>query len=408
MIMHRRWSVRGSAVALLSAVLPGGQSGCAQRSGAPSPPVLRDFISADAARQVEREVKRSPRDAITLVAVRGDWEEFFIRRWSIDDGTLICEELDSSASPLPTEGGTQAAASWITTCTTSDEAVVAAVRNVRTMLKQESANGWFPEPDPGLDSWLVLNSGQTWLPLRDVDMAALGETQGDLRSLVSLDRDAFDAEFSRSFGNISTARETIRDWVWVLNANVGAGRVEVASEILLALTSACKLLQMPERGGRAPSMMPGSPDRAAPVSVPSAESVVDLCDLVPDEATSEMHYAREVTINTSTSLTAQLHVTSKGNGLLTLGNLSLKVFDQHLDGKIFRGGLLNCRLSDLNGDGSKDLVIFGPAVMTPVADDHPAQAERAEDVLMIFLFDPEHQRFEPALLAGADGLVFQQ
>ena len=89
-------------------------------------------------------------------------------------------------------------------------------------------------------------------------------------------------------------------------------------------------------------------------------------DLKPDTAgmPGELALRKEVMMATNLALTATIHVTAKGNGFLEIGNLRLKVFDEHNDGTYYEPGLLNIEFADIDGDGRKELIISGIVCVT--------------------------------------------
>ncbi len=105
-----------------------------------------------------------------------------------------------------------------------------------------------------------------------------------------------------------------------------------------------------------------------------------------------MKAVKNVEISKDVTFQAEIEVTSKGNGLLKVANLSqVKVYDAHHDTGLFRDNLLSVVFSDINSDGFKDLVISG---INDVYDDkgtligfHP--------ILHIFMFDSGKNGFKP-------------
>jgi hypothetical protein len=78
-------------------------------------------------------------------------------------------------------------------------------------------------------------------------------------------------------------------------------------------------------------------------------------------------------------------ITTKGNGIVSLPGLSVRVFDSHDDGVVYRGGLLRC---EWQHNGSRlDFVVSGVADRTEVP-------KASIQVRGIFRYDPSRKRFE--------------
>ncbi len=93
-----------------------------------------------------------------------------------------------------------------------------------------------------------------------------------------------------------------------------------------------------------------------------------------------------------------LDASTKGNGLLTLLNLRLRVVDQHDDGLLFPEPL-DVGLVDLDRDGYLDVVTAGPALLTGEDDsEHP----RTTSVMAIFMLDAKLGCYAPRLLMTLD------
>lgn len=93
-----------------------------------------------------------------------------------------------------------------------------------------------------------------------------------------------------------------------------------------------------------------------------------------------------------------LDASTKGNGLLTLLNLRLRVVDQHDDGLLFPEPL-GLGLIDLDRDGYLDVVATGPALLTGEDEREPS---RPASVTAIFMLDPKARRYAPRLLVTPD------
>jgi len=85
-----------------------------------------------------------------------------------------------------------------------------------------------------------------------------------------------------------------------------------------------------------------------------------------------------------------LDVTSKGNGLLRLLNVCVKLVDDHDDGAIYVGGALTAEFADVNSDGYRDMVVSGAVMYT---DDRSGTARGIEPVLFVYTFEPRSNTY---------------
>lgn len=122
----------------------------------------------------------------------------------------------------------------------------------------------------------------------------------------------------------------------------------------------------------------------------------ELEDLGPHPLyVNELQARKNVEIHPGFFLPAELNVSSKGNGILTIANLEFQAFDSHGDGGVFRNKLLNIKLVDFSRDGYKDLVVYG------LEDEYD---EKEEDKKIGRRFILHIYRYSPA--AGKFDLLF--
>ncbi|HKY22542.1 MAG TPA: hypothetical protein VJM31_15120 [Vicinamibacterales bacterium] len=95
-------------------------------------------------------------------------------------------------------------------------------------------------------------------------------------------------------------------------------------------------------------------------------------------------------LSADVSVAASVSITSKGNGVLDLPGAKVRLYDRHEDTVTFAEGLLNNELVDIDGDGLKDLVLWGTAVET---DDKGTSEIERRPVLCIFKYDPHKSIF---------------
>lgn len=79
---------------------------------------------------------------------------------------------------------------------------------------------------------------------------------------------------------------------------------------------------------------------------------------------------RSVKIKTSEyrAFLAKVELTSKGNGTIQLGNLLIRVYDQHDDGVLYKDKELDIYLQDLTRDGNRELILTGILTITDEED----------------------------------------
>ena len=111
-------------------------------------------------------------------------------------------------------------------------------------------------------------------------------------------------------------------------------------------------------------------------------------DLRPlkDGMPGEEGLKREIVLAPGVKMTATIEVTAKGNGNMRIGNLNLKVFDEHDDGSYYENGLLNIEFPEINGDGKRQMVISGIVCFT---DEKREKVVRREAVVYIYALRPD-------------------
>lgn len=71
----------------------------------------------------------------------------------------------------------------------------------------------------------------------------------------------------------------------------------------------------------------------------------------------EGHIPTVVKLSPDINLPCTFDLTTKGNGVLEIGDMRLLVYDVHDNGHVYAGGLASLDLVDLNADGVKELVV---------------------------------------------------
>jgi len=113
----------------------------------------------------------------------------------------------------------------------------------------------------------------------------------------------------------------------------------------------------------------------------------------PDGMPGERVLRQVVDVGRGMKLTALIEETNKGNGLLTLGALKLKVVDEHDDGAVYAGAIPHLEFVDIDGDGVKELVVNGTVEYTDGKTD--AVHER-ESFVFIYRYDLTSKGFKLA------------
>jgi hypothetical protein len=98
-------------------------------------------------------------------------------------------------------------------------------------------------------------------------------------------------------------------------------------------------------------------------------------------------------VNSNTSLKGTFSITSKGNGVLTISGLNIRIYDAHSDGIIFADYLLHNEATDIDQDGYNDLVVWGTAILS---DEEEREITRVP-VKAIFRFNPKTMKLENTL-----------
>ena len=87
--------------------------------------------------------------------------------------------------------------------------------------------------------------------------------------------------------------------------------------------------------------------------------------------------------------------TQKGNGTLQIHNVYVRFYDQHDDGLVYRNGILELELKDINNDGVKDVFITGVLKFTGEKENEVASYK---NVVAKLLFNCEKGIFEKSYL----------
>lgn len=127
-------------------------------------------------------------------------------------------------------------------------------------------------------------------------------------------------------------------------------------------------------------------------SVPARAQVLSIDDLRDDKQgmPGEQQLQRVIEIGAGTRLPASVHVTNKGNGVLAIANLRLKVVDNHGDGATYQNGMPHVEFADVDGDGWKDLLVTG---IVDYTDDKSDKVRKQESFTFLYRFDPRSKSF---------------
>jgi len=120
--------------------------------------------------------------------------------------------------------------------------------------------------------------------------------------------------------------------------------------------------------------------------------VIEMKDFVwpSDSIPGEQRYERVIEIGHGVSTRAVIEVTSKGNGILKIGDLRLRVYDDHDDGAYYLGSLLHIEFADVNGDDYRDMVISG---IVSHGGEKEWEERKMESLVFIYRYDVERSTF---------------
>ncbi len=118
----------------------------------------------------------------------------------------------------------------------------------------------------------------------------------------------------------------------------------------------------------------------------------------PQSATSQIEVMPGVSVE------VVFEITAKGNGVVELPGVGVRVYDCHDDGLVFRDSLLRCEWRDFDRDGALDFVVTGVGVRTH----EKTGAEQSSLPLRgVFRYVRERARFE-VVSCSADICFFQR
>ena len=100
----------------------------------------------------------------------------------------------------------------------------------------------------------------------------------------------------------------------------------------------------------------------------------------------EQELEKTIVLADDIKMQARIEVTNKGNGVLKISNLNVKVYDSHNDGSYYENWMLNIDFVDIDGDGKKDLVISGIVCFT---DEKGDEVLRRESIVLIYILQSD-------------------
>lgn len=110
-----------------------------------------------------------------------------------------------------------------------------------------------------------------------------------------------------------------------------------------------------------------------------------------DVAKKSAGVGRAIEIGAQTKIDAHFFITTKGNGVVTLPGLTVRIYDAHGDEITFQGRLLRCEWRDEDGDGYLDLVVGGWADHFSEKGD---RVVKSVPLRAVFRYLPKQRRFE--------------
>lgn len=117
---------------------------------------------------------------------------------------------------------------------------------------------------------------------------------------------------------------------------------------------------------------------------------------------NDLIWSKRITVGGGVTRSALIDVDSKGNGLLRIGNLAIKVYDDHRDGSYYQGSMLTTTFKDINHDGYLDLIVSGIVNVTSPWKSHAIT--RREALVGIFLFNPKTSKFDKSYCHAPGGV----
>lgn len=114
------------------------------------------------------------------------------------------------------------------------------------------------------------------------------------------------------------------------------------------------------------------------LSIPSYGSEKLNNDLIDTIKLSQKNYTpiySNLNLSDEILVPTTIKTTSKGNGTIDLNGLVLRIFDQHDDGIIYKGGHLDLETRDIDSDGINELVFSGELVHTGETESDPIYSE---------------------------------
>jgi hypothetical protein len=117
----------------------------------------------------------------------------------------------------------------------------------------------------------------------------------------------------------------------------------------------------------------------------------------PDLMPGELSLTRDVSIGPGVDRDMVIHVTSKGNGELRLGEVRRRIYDDHDDGVTYRNSMFDIALTDLDDDGYIDMVLSGQLRVTE--DGQPTE-HPTDSVIEVLMFDQRSGTFRSSLRYG--------
>ncbi|KAF0093367.1 MAG: hypothetical protein E1N59_2961 [Puniceicoccaceae bacterium 5H] len=123
---------------------------------------------------------------------------------------------------------------------------------------------------------------------------------------------------------------------------------------------------------------------------------LDADTLVEENIYGDRWYEQVVELAQGFPVLVKTEVSRRGNGVMSIKNLQLRLYDAHDDAAYFENWLLRTEFVDLNGDGYADIRISGTVVYDQheKADLEPEKNwQILEHVLFAYRYDPVRDGF---------------
>jgi len=115
----------------------------------------------------------------------------------------------------------------------------------------------------------------------------------------------------------------------------------------------------------------------------------------PGDIVRERVAQKKIAISNNLALDAVIETDSHGHGHLAIANLTTEYIAVYDSCDSFRNILLTIKFADFDGDGYRDLVIYGIEDFYGEKDDNHKKIRGSRPIIRIYHFNPGLRQFEP-------------